>query len=146
MHPRRIFPCISLRSSSHSSSEEFLNMLWNRNVHYRVDKSLRLVPTLRQMIPAHSSPFCLSKIYFNSISPPTPVLLVSFPPKSCINFLPHSGYMRSPSHSPFLDSSNYTWRPIHCVPGLDSTRLRPPGRKAVEVQKPCVCPSTPAPS
>jgi hypothetical protein len=58
---------MELRPSSPTAScaatQEFPNILWNPNVHCRVHKSPQPVPTLSQMNPAHSTPFCLSKIH-----------------------------------------------------------------------------------
>jgi hypothetical protein len=50
-----------------SAVQEFSNILWNRNIHCRVHKSLPQVPILNQVNPAHTIPSCFSKIRFNII-------------------------------------------------------------------------------
>jgi hypothetical protein len=68
--------------------------------------------------PDQSSPYnpILSKIHFNIIHTPTSLFLVLsvllvLPP----TFIPHSCYMTYPSHPPWLDHSNYTWRRLQVM-------------------------------
>jgi hypothetical protein len=60
----------SSEATSRSATPEFLNMLWNTKVHYRVH-TRPLVPILRQIKPVHITPSTiLSLIHFIIIHPP----------------------------------------------------------------------------
>jgi hypothetical protein len=46
----------SQEADIHSASQEIARLLWILNVHYRVHKSLSLVPILSQMSPCYVGP------------------------------------------------------------------------------------------
>jgi hypothetical protein len=52
-------------------TQELPSILRNPKVHHRVYKRPSLVPILSQIDSVHTIPFCLSKIYFNIVHPPT---------------------------------------------------------------------------
>jgi hypothetical protein len=58
-------------ATSRSANQEFPSIWRNPNVHYRVHKSPPPVPILKQINPLNITPFCLSKINFSIILPPT---------------------------------------------------------------------------
>jgi hypothetical protein len=61
----------SWEAASCAATQEFPNILWNPKVHYRVHKSLRLIPILSQINPVHTALSFLCKIHFNVVHPPT---------------------------------------------------------------------------
>jgi len=61
----------SSEPKSHLISQEIPHLLWNPKVHYRVPKSLPLVPILNQMHPVHIYSPYFRKILCNVIFPST---------------------------------------------------------------------------
>jgi hypothetical protein len=60
----------SWETKSQSASQEFLRLLWNPKLHYRVRKSPPLTPTLTQMHLVHNFPPNVSKTFPNNLSKP----------------------------------------------------------------------------
>jgi hypothetical protein len=48
-----------------------ISIFWNPKVHYRVQKSPPLAPTLSQIDPVHTTQSYISKIHFNIVHRPT---------------------------------------------------------------------------
>jgi hypothetical protein len=65
-YPTSIELSFPWNAASRLATQEFSNILRDPKVHYRVHKSLLLVPILNQKNPVHGSPSYLSKISFNT--------------------------------------------------------------------------------
>jgi hypothetical protein len=81
-----------------------------------------LVPVLSQITLVHNVPSYLSKIHFNIFHDPTSwsslwslSLWLSHQYPICTSPFPHSCYIHCPSHPPWLDHSNYTWRRVQVM-------------------------------
>jgi hypothetical protein len=103
----------SWEATSCSVIEEFLNILWNQKVNYRVHKSPPPAPVLSQINPVRTSPFRLFKIIFNIIiclGVLSGLFHFGFSTKTLYEFLyPHACYMPRPSNPPSLDHFKNTY-------------------------------------
>jgi hypothetical protein len=52
--------------ASRWDTQEFPNILWNPKIHYRIQKSFPLVPTLSQINSVHTIPPYFSEVHFIS--------------------------------------------------------------------------------
>jgi hypothetical protein len=100
----------SWEAASHAAAQEFPNILWNLEVHYRVHKSRPLVPILSETNPVNIK-------HGNYLRPILILLVICFLPAFPPIFhthssSPHSCYMPCPSLPPLLDHSTYTWRRV----------------------------------
>jgi hypothetical protein len=124
----------SWEPASRSTTQEFLNILWNARVHYRVHKSPPLVPIQRQINPVHTDPSHLSNIHFIIIFPPSGPFPSGFPTKILYPFLLFQAcYMPCPSNIYWFGYSNCSWRRVK-VMKLVIMQLSPPSRPFIPIQ------------
>jgi hypothetical protein len=101
-----------------AATQELPSILWNPKVHYRVHKSLPPVPILCQINPNHTIPSHLSRsILILSthlrLDLPSDLFPSGFPTNILYAFLFSPFLLHAcPSHPPWLDHSNYTWRKV----------------------------------
>jgi hypothetical protein len=88
-------------STSFAATQELLSSLWIPKVHY----------SIHQSSPHH--PILILSIH-PRLRLPTGLFPCGFHANNLYAFLfsPHSCYMSCPSHPPWLDLSNYTWRRV----------------------------------
>jgi hypothetical protein len=112
----------SREAASRSASQELLNILWNPNVHYRVNKSLPLVPILSriQSIAAHPVSLTSIIILFSHLRLgfPSGLFPSGFPAKilyTCTSLFPHARYMPCPSYAYLFEHSPCIWRRVQVM-------------------------------
>ena len=101
----------SWKANQFSASQEITSILWNQDVHYRIQKCPTPVPILRQLDPVHKPTSHFLKIHLNIILPSRPWSLPQvFTPKSCIHLSsPHTCYMPRPFRSRFYHPNTTGW-------------------------------------
>jgi len=72
----------SSEANSHSSSQGSPRLLWDAKIHYRVQKSPSLIPTMSQMNLIHIFSSSFPRIHTNIILASTPMS------SECFSFLP----------------------------------------------------------
>jgi hypothetical protein len=107
-------PSPSWEAASCAATQKLPSILWNPWVHYRVHKNPPLVPTLSQIDSVNTTPSYPCKIHFNNVHSPTSWSSY-LSPSFWLSHLTHSCYMPCPSHHPWLDHSNYTWRRVQVM-------------------------------
>jgi hypothetical protein len=99
--------------------QELSSILWYPEVHYLVHKSPPLVPIVSQIKPVHATqPISLRPILILSthlhLGLSSGLFPSGFPTIILYVFLfSHLCYMPCPSHPPWFEYSNYTWRRAH---------------------------------
>jgi hypothetical protein len=84
-------------------------VLWNLKIHYRVQKNTPLAPILTQINQVNTTPFCLFKIHFIIIYPPTFCLPSRLSSCGCLGL---AWMESSPQNEHFLAHSS---REIFCI-------------------------------
>jgi hypothetical protein len=105
----------SWEAANCAATLELPSVLWNPKVHYRIHKSPPLVPILSQIDPVHIIASYLRSILILSTHVRLGLPSGFFPYHQYpirTHLLPHSCYMPCPSHPPWLDHSNYSWRTV----------------------------------
>jgi hypothetical protein len=104
-----------------AATQELPSILWNPKVHYRVQKSSPLVPILNQINPIYTiHPISLRPILILfthlHLGLPNGLLLSGFPDNILYAFLLSPFVLHAcPSHPPWLNHSNYTWRKVQVM-------------------------------
>jgi hypothetical protein len=109
----------SWEAANCAATQELPSILWNPMAYYRIHKSPLLVPILSQIDPLHTIPSLRSILILSThlrLGLPSSLFPSGFPTKILNAFLfPHSCYIPCPSHAPWLDRSNYTWRKVQVM-------------------------------
>jgi hypothetical protein len=95
--------------TTYVSTHELHSILWNPEVHYRIHKSLSLVPIPSQANPVHNTPIHLHLGLPNGSFPP-----ITYVRSSCPPFVQHA----MPIPTQWLVHSNYTWWKVQVMKPL----------------------------
>jgi hypothetical protein len=108
----------SRETTSHAATQEIPKFYGTPKVHYRVHKSLPLVPIPNEIYLLHTIPSYLTFILIVSthlrLGLPSG-LFSGLPTNILCPFLFLSCYMPYPSHPPRLGHSKYTWRRVQVM-------------------------------
>jgi hypothetical protein len=94
------------------------SILWNPKIYYHIQNSPPLVHILSHINPVHATPSYLRSILLlfthRRLGLPRGLFPSDFPTNILYAFIyPHSCYTPFPSHPPWLDHSNCTYRRVH---------------------------------